>query len=173
LSHAGLDALVGIHGAQLTEALLMPPNALVVELLPYIFPGKRVGLWTAWAHRPTPLGVIFSSTSLNHIGYPLLRQSVPQYCPNESSQLDCSSTETTAWSNRDFEIDKELLHDIVTKFVVSPSTAAAEAAATTSSTNRFVTCDDFQKAAGDDYVLYNVNCIPKGGGCTFTSSFLS
>ena len=162
LSYAGLDALIGIHGAQLTEALLMPPNALVVELLPYIFPGKKVGEWTTWTHRPTPLGVIFSSTSLNHIGYPLRRQSASKYCQNESFRLECFSTSATAWSNRDFEIDKELLNDILTKFVSPTKTKKTTTSPPSSSgTNslQLVSCDDYQKAAGDEYVLYNINCI--------------
>ena len=36
LMHQSLNALIGIHGAQLTQGVLLPPNATVVELLPWV-----------------------------------------------------------------------------------------------------------------------------------------
>lgn len=34
--HRSLDALIGVHGAQLTQAVLLPPGSHVLELLPWI-----------------------------------------------------------------------------------------------------------------------------------------
>ena len=34
--HRSLDVIIGVHGAQLTQAVLLPPNAHVLELLPWI-----------------------------------------------------------------------------------------------------------------------------------------
>jgi hypothetical protein len=44
--HGGLDALYGIHGAQLTEAIWMKPGSLVVELLPWVHEKMIMGPWT-------------------------------------------------------------------------------------------------------------------------------
>jgi len=34
--HRSLDAMIGVHGAQLTQGILLPPHAHVLELLPWI-----------------------------------------------------------------------------------------------------------------------------------------
>jgi Glycosyltransferase 61 len=143
LSHAGLDALVGIHGAQLTEALLMPSDAVVVELLPWIHQSIKWGSWAKWAHRPTPLGALFSETSLNHVGYPLKRQSAPNVCQNAAFTQKCWEKQNNSWQNRDFVVDEKTLLDVVQKFVVSDHPAS---------------CEEWQNIAGGDYVLYNINC---------------
>lgn len=36
LLHRSLDVMIGVHGAQLTQAILLPPHAHVLELLPWI-----------------------------------------------------------------------------------------------------------------------------------------
>lgn len=36
LLHRALDVLIGVHGAQMTQALFLPPRAHVLELLPWI-----------------------------------------------------------------------------------------------------------------------------------------
>ena len=141
VAHGGLDVLMGIHGAQLTEALWMPPHSLVVEFLPWIPPDINWGKWTKWVHRPTPLGEIFSQTDLNHIGYPLRRDSAP-YCKGNVTRA-CFGRPDGRWDNRDFVIHDNIFIDVIQKFVVKQSQ----------------TCADYQRQAGDDYVLYNVNCI--------------
>lgn len=146
LAHASLDALVGIHGAQLTEALLMPPDAVVVELLPWIYPTIKWGSWAQWAHRPTPLGALFSDTSLNHVGYPLSRRSAPNCCQNRSFTHKCFEKPQNQWDNRDFYVDERILLDALQKFVQDEPSS----------------CRSWRNNAGDDYVLYNVNCIPRG-----------
>jgi hypothetical protein len=146
VAHAVLDALIGIHGAQLTEALWMPPHSLVVELLPYLPSEVKFGEWTTWQHRPTPLGVLFTNTDLNHIGYQLGRTSAP-YCPDWHDK-ECWHNESTRWDNRDFIVDFSLLEDLISRFVVMQST----------------TCDNYKVQAGDDYVLYNINCVDGSAG---------
>lgn len=44
--HASLDALIGIHGAQMTDAIWMRPGTFVGEFLPYLPQGVRYGDWT-------------------------------------------------------------------------------------------------------------------------------
>ena len=46
VAHGALDALFGIHGAQLTEALWMKPGSLVVEFLPWVHEAMFMGGWT-------------------------------------------------------------------------------------------------------------------------------
>ena len=40
--------------------------------------------WTQLTHKPTPLGIIYDDTDLNHLTYPLYRDSVP-LCQNVSN----------------------------------------------------------------------------------------
>jgi hypothetical protein len=63
ITHGALDDLFGIHGAQLTEAIC----------------------WTRGVTGPTPLGVINKDTDLDHIGYPLERQSALRFAMEASS----------------------------------------------------------------------------------------
>ena len=46
VAHGGLDALFGIHGAQITEALWLKPGSLVVEFLPWVHEKMIMGSWT-------------------------------------------------------------------------------------------------------------------------------
>ena len=68
--HRSLDGLIGIHGAQLTQAILLPKGAVVVELLPwapsdYFGTGHKVwGEWTRSVTNPTPLGIIYHNSEL-------------------------------------------------------------------------------------------------------------
>ena len=61
--HRSLDVMIGVHGAQLTQAILLPPDAHVLELLPWITDYIR-GKWVQTRHGPTPLGVIFHNSDL-------------------------------------------------------------------------------------------------------------
>jgi len=46
LWHSSMNAIVGIHGAQLTHAVWLRPESLVVELLPWVMDGLLIGGWT-------------------------------------------------------------------------------------------------------------------------------
>jgi len=144
--HGALDALIGIHGAQLTEAVWMNPGSLVVELLPYVPDGIDSGVWTRTVTRPTPLGVIFDGTDLQHVGFPLDRDSAP-YCYEDGrgDPLSCWKSEHP-WDSRDFVLGADVLEDTIRRFVV----------------DRPETCDDYRARAADEFVLYNVNCKEKG-----------
>jgi hypothetical protein len=157
LAHAALDGFIGIHGAQLTDAVWMPPHKLVVELLPYIPPETQPygGNEVQHAHKPTPLGVIYSGTDLNHVGYPLDLSSVQGlYCGEELYSKECFAKPSHRWEVRDFLLSWEILDDILTKFVVQRPT----------------TCTEFVERAGDDYVLYNVNCVDVSGNSSSTKT---
>ena len=63
LMHGSLHAFIGVHGAQLTQGVLLPNHGYILELLPWI-PHYLWGSWVATTHAPTPLGVIFRETQL-------------------------------------------------------------------------------------------------------------
>ncbi|EJK58475.1 hypothetical protein THAOC_21394, partial [Thalassiosira oceanica] len=90
LLHQSLAGLIGIHGAQLTQGLLLPENSTLVELLPWVpinyFPSGHDGwgVWTQLSNEPTPVGIMFHNTDLHHYGFKLGRDSVP-LCQNVSN----------------------------------------------------------------------------------------
>jgi len=98
LLHRSLDVMVGVHGAQLTQGILLPPSSYILELLPWV-PNYARGDWVSWTSRPTPLGVIFHNTDLNHFGYKLGRCSVP-ICENATrdEERECFEREGKCWS---------------------------------------------------------------------------
>jgi hypothetical protein len=158
LAHAALDGLIGIHGAQLTDAVWMSPHKLVVELLPYIPPESQPHggeNWVQHTHQPTPLGAIYSGTDLNHVGYPLDFSSVQGlYCVEEQYSKECFAKPSHRWEVRDFVLSWEILNDLLTKFVVQ----------------RPSTCNEFLERAGNDYVLYNVNCVDVSRNSSITKT---
>ena len=158
--HGGLDGLIGVHGAQLTEAIFMKEDSLIVEFLPFILDvvggRKQHGFWTKSVTTPTPLGIIYNNTDLNHIGYPLDIRSVSHIdCTRKDVQIkqritlsQCLSSRggnngTNRWDNRDFSVPVDAVIDILNRFVV----------------NKPNKCSDFVRSAEDHYVLYNVNCV--------------
>jgi hypothetical protein len=54
-------------------------------------------------------------------------------------------TEVHQWDNRDFRIEANVLWETIDKFVARTPRE----------------CWDWEQRAGDDYVLYNVRCIPQ------------
>eukprot|EP00985_Skeletonema_marinoi_P008770 scaffold4015_cov200-Skeletonema_marinoi.AAC.1 len=151
LMHSSLDALVGIHGAQLTQGIFLPRQGYILELLPWI-PHWSWGEWVASTSAPTPVGVMFHNTDLNHLGYALDRDSVPlckHVSPvNQTEEMECFRVEqkqnkTFSWDRRSFEVDS----DVVTKFISSILLQ--------NSTN----CDSMKiHASENDFVLYNAYC---------------
>jgi hypothetical protein len=137
------SALIGIHGAQLTEAVWMKPGSLVVEFLPWVHPKMKIGWWTRTVKQVTPLGAIFSGTDLNHVGFPLQRQSAP-YCQewlNSTAETQC--WRDNYWDSRDFEGTGKSIIDVVTMLFVANPTE---------------NCTEYQELAADKYVLYNIQC---------------
>jgi hypothetical protein len=149
--HAACDMLIGIHGAQLTEAIWMKDASTVVELLPWI-PPKMFGSWTRVMNAPTPLGEIFHETELNHIGYPLGRNSVP-YCQEKTDETEYRECmKQIRWDDRNYQVKPEVLRDMITNFL--PHNSSVDFVATP------LSCDEWQRRAGEKkYVLYNVRCI--------------
>ena len=149
--HGGLDALIGIHGAQMTEAIFMKEGSLVVEILPFVLGVNRMGHWTRSVDKPTPLGIIYNDSDLDHIGYALDVRSIAHIaCSKKNVQQQqqitlkhCLLEKGNMWSDRDFTVPVDAVIDILSRFVV----------------NKPNQCYDFERAAADDYVLYNVNCV--------------
>eukprot|EP01083_Nonionella_stella_P093435 261857_1 len=72
--HRASFMLVGVHGAQLTDAIWMKydgTNKYIIELLPYGAPK-----YTSSILKPTALGVIFWGSQYNHVGLKLLNTSM-------------------------------------------------------------------------------------------------
>ena len=118
IMHRSLDAFIGIHGAQLTQGILLPSHGLMLELLPYI-PLNGWGGWTACTEAPTALGVIFENTDLNHFGYSLGTES-------------CSSSCSLGFNVRDFNVSTEVIADFLSTFVLKAGK------------NSTMTCDDMK-----------------------------
>jgi len=147
LMHSSLDALVGIHGAQLTQGIFLPRHGYILELLPWI-PEWAWGKWVAKTNAPTPVGVMFHNTDLNHIGYALDRDSVP-LCKhvNKTEETECFQAEdwklAFRWDRRDFEVDSNVVTNLVSSFLLRNNT----------------NCDSMKtRATENDFVLYNAYC---------------
>ncbi len=140
LMHRSLHALVGIHGAQLTQGVLLPSHAHILELLPHIPPGDWGG-WVASTNAPTPLGIIFHNTDLNHFGYPL---------GNETCSPSC-----TGFDKRDFNVSVTVVEDFVSTFLLKRDD------------NITMSCDAMEhEAERKKFVLYNVFCLTSSGELT-------
>jgi len=170
IRHGALDALIGIHGAQLTEAVWMKPYSLIIELLPYVPNGTSNGDWAKNTHKPTPLGIIFEGTDLQHVGFPLERDSAP-YCYNQTSRIvrrtratnpsknaaqdiKCWRSTKHRWDERDFLLPPEKVEMMIRRFILW----SAQNGGTLFLDPRAQTCNDYLLRGGDEFVLYNINC---------------
>lgn len=182
--HAALDGLVGIHGAQLTEAVWMRDGSWVVELLPFVPQFVFMGHWTRTVHEPTPVGVMFHQTGLNHAGYQIPLELTP-YCHHDLSDEVC--WKANMWDGRDFTLTAPVLTQMLDAFFPPSPTAEAEpgsSAKTATAPARVDSalppqpprpqpqpppphpplCSDLQDRANGTFVLYNVNCADEEGG---------
>ena len=167
IMHRSLDALVGVHGAQLTQSVLLPPGGHVLELLPWV-PSYIRGRWVQTTHTPTPLGIIFHNSDLKHLGYSLGRDSVPlcnKFSEGGVEEETCfmSNRKRFIWENRDFTVDPNAVVNFVEMFVLHYRSGRR-------------TCDDLAGALDDErFVLYNVRCLvpPHGGPRTGTAGLLT
>ena len=145
--HGSLDALIGIHGAQMTDALWMKPGSTVVEILTYLPLGIMMGSWTRWSKAATPLGVIYQSTDLYHVGLPLKWTSVPQ-CASRKGDAFKECVRRHQWDNRDFDVDPQDVEDLIKNFII----------------DRPDSCDEQKERAGEErFILYNVQCDDGSG----------
>eukprot|EP00804_Cyclotella_cryptica_P010708 CCRYP_005486-RB/>CCRYP_005486-RB protein AED:0.32 eAED:0.32 QI:194/1/1/1/1/0.66/3/1177/595 len=159
LMHRCLHALIGVHGAQLTQGVLLPPHGKILELLPWV-PTYLQGNWVQWTNRPTPLGVIFHKADLNHFGYKLDRNSVP-LCLNVSRsdtelERECFMSKEHLrkfqWATRDFNVPSVVVYNFISQFVLYKN----------------VVCDDMRmRAEQNDFVLYNAYCLSDSSNSRF------
>mmetsp|Transcript_28723 Transcript_28723/g.69143 ORF Transcript_28723/g.69143 Transcript_28723/m.69143 type:complete len:244 (+) Transcript_28723:233-964(+) len=139
--------MIGVHGAQMTQGILLEPHAHVLELLPWITDYIR-GKWVQTRHGPTPLGVIFHNTNLQHVGYSLNRSSVPM-CEgvNEGAEQQCfmKQRKKFIWENRDFVVGAEPILKYIENFVLFGR-------------KKTRTCTELNERLDDRFVMYNVWC---------------
>ena len=158
LMHRSLHAIIGVHGAQLTQGVLLPPHGKVLELLPWI-PSYLQGHWVQWTNRPTPLGIIYHKTDLNHFGYKLDRYSVP-LCfnisrsddaePERDLEAECFMSRGKGgnltkfqWATRDYNVPPIVIYNFIKQFILNNNTV----------------CESMERRADQDgFVLYNAYC---------------
>jgi hypothetical protein len=128
--HRSLHALIGVHGSQLTQGVLLPSHGCMLELLPWIprHGGDEYtwGSWTASTDGPTPIGIIYRNTEINHHGFSLGRESVPlcSHIEDESEILEeCLTNEENLakfnWDVRDFTVPVVVVEDFVSKILLN------------------------------------------------------
>ncbi|KAL3789073.1 hypothetical protein ACHAW5_009812 [Stephanodiscus triporus] len=151
IMHRSLHALIGVHGAQLTQGVLLPPHGYILELLPWIPPYAH-GEWVALTDGPTPLGEIFHNTDINHYGYSLNRNSTPLCLHVEVSDENgtrlCLTNEENEqkfnWAARDFIVPVNAIKVFVSAILRHGDEA---------------TCDEMRTGAEEGaFVLYNAYC---------------
>jgi hypothetical protein len=149
--HGALDVLLGIHGSHLTEAIWMRPGALVVELLAYIPAGVSLGQWTRTTKNPTPIGVAYHGTDLNHIGYVMKRESLTD-CKNITIRTKMEKCFLKiSWADRDFTADIAEVLEPIRRFHLSRELSSCEYWKNQSESTR------------GDFAFYNVNCAETSG----------
>lgn len=147
LLHRSVDALIGVHGAQLTQAVLLPPHGHILELLPWV-PNYIRGAWVQTRHTPTPLGIIYHNTDLNHLGYSLGRDSVPLCEGVDDDQLEhcfLKNKKNFMWDVRDFNVRPDIVIQYIERFVLYMKGEQRQ-------------CKDVEHRLDDKFVLYNVWC---------------
>ena len=147
IMHRSLDALIGIHGAQLTQGVLLPTHGYILELLPWI-PSYTGGGWTASTSGPTPLGEMFHNTDINHYGYPLGRESTPlclhvDISDENGTQSCLQYNQKFNWDVRDFIVPVNAIEDFISTMILQPDATCYERKT---------------RAEGGKFVLYNAFC---------------
>jgi hypothetical protein len=151
IMHRSLDGLIGVHGAQLTQGVLLPTHGYILELLPWI-PSYTGGRWTASTESPTPLGEIFHNIDINHYGYSLGRESTPLCLhvntSDENGTRSCLTNEENEqkfnWDVRDFIVPVNIIEDFLSTILQHGDNA---------------TCDAMKTRAEErNFVLYNAFC---------------
>jgi hypothetical protein len=152
LLHRSLDVLIGVHGAQLTQAVLLPPHAHVLEILPWV-PDYIRGNWVARRKAPTPLGIIYHNTDLNHVGYSLDRTStdlcvgVGEVGSEEEKECFLKRRKVFLWDNRDFNVEPDVVMQYIEKLVLFMR-----------DDDLGILCKEVKDSLDDRFVLYNIWC---------------
>ncbi|KAL3779820.1 hypothetical protein HJC23_002031 [Cyclotella cryptica] len=156
LLHRSVDVLIGVHGAQLTQAVLLPPHGHVLELLPWVTDYIR-GWWVQTRHTPTPLGIIFHNSDVNHVGYSLGRDSVP-LCNGvgeigSQEEKECflkgGNRKLFIWESRDFIVKPDVILQYIHQFLLEMHDTPLE-------------CNHITNVLDGQFVLYNVWCATYG-----------
>jgi hypothetical protein len=162
IMHRSLHAFIGVHGAQLTQGVLLPTHGYVLELLPWI-PSYTGGGWVASTGAPTPLGIIFHNTDINHYGYSLGRESTPLCSHVDTSDENgtrlCLTNEENEgkfnWNVRDFIVPV----NVVTNFLSIVLQQGENA-----------TCAEMKSGAErGNFVLYNAFCHQSANQTNFVT----
>mmetsp|Transcript_32200 Transcript_32200/g.61571 ORF Transcript_32200/g.61571 Transcript_32200/m.61571 type:complete len:152 (+) Transcript_32200:2438-2893(+) len=109
---------------------------------------------------PTPLGIIFHNTDLNHLGYSLVRDSVP-LCEGEEEENEkkCFLKRTRKadnfkkflWPRRNFNVNPEPIAQYIEKVVI-PSAASGD----------MTSCEEITGRLDKRFVWYNIWCDDGG-----------
>jgi hypothetical protein len=151
--HRSVNGLIGVHGAQMTQAVLLPNHGHILELLPWIPEKYNIrGSWVQTRHSPTPLGIIFHNTDLYHVGYSLGRDSVP-LCEGigelgSDEEKECltkgENRKRFIWESRDFNVNPSVILQYIEQFLLIKENEKL--------------CSNMVNALDDEFVLYNVWC---------------
>jgi hypothetical protein len=169
IMHRSLFALIGVHGAQLTQGVLLPSHGNILEILPWI-PSYCIGGWVASTSAPTPLGVLYHNTDINHYGYALGRNSTP-LCAHvnmhdENATKECltnnadGTNEKFQWDVRNFTVPVHVIEDFLTLIILQQyHHVDIEDGNKNETTEGVTTCDDMRVGAKvGNFVLYNAYC---------------
>ena len=150
----------------MTQGVLLPKQAYVVELLPWI-PSYSHGKWAAMTDAPTCVGAIFDNTDINHLGYKLGRDSA-SLCLETMNTTDqdldkaCLTNVTSGmarqfyWADRDFSVKLHIVDEFISTFLL---------------TKNDNTCRAMKKKAEDkNFVFYNAFCRPSMNDTKFVAS---
>lgn len=115
---------------------------------------KVRGTWVQTRHVPTPLGVIFHNTDLNHLGFPLERDSVPLCEGVSEDELEgCffskGNRKKFVWDSRDFNVKPEVVIQYIERFVLFSGMGDKQP------------CNELNNRLDEKFVLYNVWCVDK------------
>ena len=150
--HRSLDVMIGVHGAQLTQAVVLPPHAHVLELLPWV-PSYIRGHWVTRRNAPTPLGIIYHNTDLNHAGFSLNRSStdlcvgVGDVGSEDEKECFLKQRKIFIWDNRDFSVEPEVVIQYVENLVLFMR-----------DDEMGKLCSEVTDRLDERFVLYNVWC---------------
>ena len=151
--HRSLDVMIGVHGAQLTQAVVLLPHAHVLEILPWV-PSYIRGNWVTRRDAPTPLGIIYHNTDLNHAGYSLDRTStdlcvgVGEVGSEEEKDCFLGQRKIFIWDNRDFNVEPEVIIQYIEKLVLFMR-----------DDEMGKLCSEVKDRLDERFVLYNVWCV--------------